>query len=80
MLETITEILREYTGNQELTPAEDTQLIADVGLNSLDVVNLACTFEDTFDIEVPDRALKELHTVGDLMRLIEELEAEEPQD
>lgn len=74
MLEKITEILREYTGNDELTLAEDTQLIADVGLNSLDVVNLVCNFEDEFDIEIPDRSLKDLHTVGDLMKLIGELQ------
>lgn len=74
MLEKITEILREYTGNYELILAEDTQLITDVGLNSLDVVNLVCNFEDEFDIEIPDRSLKDLHTVGDLMKLIGELQ------
>ena len=73
MLEKITEILRDYTGNRELTITEASQLIADLGLSSLDVVNLIGIFEDQFDIEIPDRALKDLHTVGDVMRLAEEL-------
>ena len=73
MLEKITEILRDYTGNRELTITEASQLIADLGLSSLDVVNLIGIFEDQFDIEIPDRALKDLHTVGDVMRLVEEL-------
>ena len=76
MLETITEILRDYTGKKDLAISEDSQLIADIGLNSLDVVNLVCEFEDRFDIEIPDRALKDLHTIGDLMNLIVKLQAE----
>ncbi len=71
MLEQLKTIIEKYTEktNLEITPA--TILIADLGLNSLDLVNLACKVEDEFDIEIPDRAIKDLKTVGDVIAFIE---------
>ncbi|MBR2875712.1 MAG: acyl carrier protein, partial [Clostridia bacterium] len=34
-------------------------------------VNLAVSVEDEFDIEIPDRAIKELKTVKDVISFIE---------
>ena len=67
----LTKIICEYTGNNDITITEDTILIADLGLNSLDLVNLACIVEDEFDIEIPDRAIKDFKTVGDVIAFIE---------
>ena len=72
MLEKITQIIHENTGNYELVINEDTILLADLGLNSLDLLNLVCIVEDEFDIEVPDRVVWQLKTVGDVMKFIEE--------
>ena len=72
MLEKITQIIRENTGKYELIINEDTILLADLGLNSLDLLNLVCIVEDEFDIEVPDRVVWQLKTVGDVMKFIEE--------
>lgn len=70
MIEKLTKIICEHTGNDDITIAEDTVLIADLGLNSLDLVNLACIVEDEFDIEIPDRAIKDFKTVGDVIAFI----------
>ena len=72
MLEKITQIIHENTGNYELIINEDTILLADLGLNSLDLLNLVCIVEDEFDIEIPDRVVWQLKTVGDVMKFIEE--------
>lgn len=72
MLEKLTQIIHENTGNNELVINEDTILLADLGLNSLDLLNLVCTVEDEFDIEIPDRAVWQFKTVGDVMKFIEE--------
>ena len=72
MLEKITQIIHENTGNYELVINEDTILLADLGLNSLDLLNLVCIVEDEFDIEIPDRVVWQLKTVGDVMKFIEE--------
>ena len=71
MIEKLTKIICEHTGNNDITITEDTVLIADLGLNSLDLVNLACVVEDEFDIEIPDRAIKDFKTVGDVIAFIE---------
>ena len=71
MIEKITKIICEHTGNNDSTITEDTVLIADLGLNSLELVNLACIVEDEFDIEIPDRAIKDFKTVGDVIAFIE---------
>lgn len=72
MLEKLTQIIRENTGNNELVINEDTILLADLGLNSLDLLNLVCIVEDEFDIEIPDRVVWQFKTVGDVMNYIEE--------
>lgn len=71
MIEKLIKIICEHTGNNDIIITEDTVLIADLGLNSLDLVNLACIVEDEFDIEIPDRAIKDFKTVGDVITFIE---------
>lgn len=71
MLEKLTEIIRENIGDYNLVINENTVLIADLGLSSLDLLNLVCLVEDEFDIEIPDRMVKEFKTIGDVMAFIE---------
>ena len=71
MIEKLTKIICEHTGNNNVTITEETVLIADLGLNSFDLVNLACIVEDEFDIEIPDRAIKDFKTVGNVIAFIE---------
>lgn len=71
MLEQIERIIREYTEDNIISINENTVLLADLGFNSLDLVNLACNVEDEFDIEIPDRAIKDFKTVGDVIAFIE---------
>ena len=52
--------------------SEDSNLIGDLGLDSLDVIDLAMSVEDEFDIEVPDDAIDGIKTVGDIVRFVEE--------
>ena len=71
MLEKFKEIICEYTGNGDIIITNDTVFIADLGLNSFDLVNLAVKVEDEFEIEIPDRAIKDFKTVGDVITFIE---------
>ncbi len=71
MLERLAKIIREYTGETEPNINRDTVLISDLGLNSFELVNLVCSVEDEFDIEIPDRAIKNFKTVGDVIDFIE---------
>ena len=52
--------------------SEDSQLIADLGINSLTLMEIANDAEDTFSITITDEELGGLVTVGDVVRLLEE--------
>lgn len=71
MIEQLAKIISEYKGEKvELTP--ETVIISDLGLNSLDLINLITEIEEEFDVEIPDRAIKLFKTVKDVVRFIEE--------
>lgn len=70
MLEKLRKILYAYTGDSGASIDENTVLAADLGLNSLDLVDLACTVEEEFSIEIPDRVIRDFRTVGDVLSFI----------
>lgn len=71
MLDRLTKLIRENTGDDSITINKDTVLIADLGLSSLDLINIAYLVEEEFDLEIPDRAIQGFKTVGDVMVFIE---------
>ena len=54
----------------EVTP--DSNILDDLGADSLDVVELVMTLEDEFDIEVPDEAAEAIRTIADVERYVAE--------
>lgn len=52
--------------------SSDSVITEDLGADSLDIVDLAMTFEDEFGIEIPDDAVESIKTVGDIVKLIED--------
>ncbi len=73
MYEKIIDILKEYVNIDADKINDDTDLKGDLGLNSLQMVNMAVAIEDEFDIEISDRDASDVETVGDVKRLIESL-------
>jgi acyl carrier protein len=55
---------------------EDTDLLADLNLDSLQVMNLLLHVEDRFDISIPVNILPDVKTVKDLALQIEQLTRE----
>lgn len=43
----------------------------DLGADSLDVVDLVMDLEDAFSIEIPDEAMADIKTIGDIVAYIE---------
>ena len=51
----------------------DTNLVDDLGADSLDLVDMLMSLEDEFNIgEVPDEMVEKIRTVGQLVTYIEE--------
>ena len=64
MLDKLTAIIREYMDDNSVEVTENTILIADLGLSSFDLVQLASIVEDELDVEIPDRMIKTFKTVS----------------
>jgi acyl carrier protein len=71
----VAEGLREIMAARLGLPAEqlvpEARLVEDLGLDSLDAVELAISVERKFDIEVPEEELTKLKTVADMVALVE---------
>ena len=52
---------------------EKTDMIADLGLDSLKVMKIVETVEDSFDISIPLNILPEIRTVGDFAVQIQKI-------
>ena len=71
MLDKVISIISEYQDIPADTLHADSHLVNDLGFTSYDVVSLVGKFEDEFDIEVPDRKIKLMKTVDDIVKFIE---------
>lgn len=71
MIEKVKEILSEFTEMKAEQMSADTKLVADMGLNSFDVVNVVVAFEEEFDIEIPDKDIRGLQTIGNIVDYLE---------
>lgn len=71
MIERLKKLVRNYTHNDELEITEDTVFFMDLGLDSFDLVQIICEIEEEFDIEIPDKVLKNFTTVGDVASYLE---------
>lgn len=72
VFEKVRTLICEQFGIEEDSVTMNSNIIGDFGADSLDVIDLAMSIEDEFDIEVPDDEIKKIVTVGDVVRFIEE--------
>jgi acyl carrier protein len=55
--------------------SETTELVADIGLSSLEVMEFIEKVEDQFDISIPLNILPDVKTVGDFAQKLHELDS-----
>jgi len=67
-LKLVQTIVYEKTGKRGIT--SDTDFIKDLELNSFDIMNLVCAFEDYFDVSIPTRDVWTMHKVSDVVAYI----------
>ena len=67
VLEQIIKMVAEQFMIDENEISADTSFVADLGADSLDVVELTMALEETFSLpDTPEDELTNIHTVGDL--------------
>ena len=65
------EIIAEQLDVNPLDITGDSDIQEDLGADSLDVVDLITTIEDEFDLSIPDEAVDDIKTIGDIVNYIE---------
>jgi len=68
----ISAALQEIVG-RPVAVSDGTDIVNDLGLDSLAIMNFVMALEDEYDISMPLDRMAEVQTVGDLVRTIEEL-------
>ena len=71
IFEKLKDIIAEQLGVEAEEVTMEANIQDDLGADSLDVVDLITTIEDEFDLSIPDEAVEEIRTVGDIANYIE---------
>jgi acyl carrier protein len=64
LMDKVKKIIVEQLGVDESEVTESAHFIDDLGADSLDTVELILSFEEEFDISIPDEDAEKLETVG----------------
>lgn len=65
VLATLAEVIEEIAGPRRVAITRDATFDADLGLDSLTMVEIIVVAEERFDIRIPDSAFAEMTTVGE---------------
>lgn len=71
--ERIHSVIVDQLGIERSTVSNDTAFTADLGMDSLDDIELVMALEDEFDLDIPDDDAEACVTVGDAVALINRL-------
>ncbi len=69
--EKVVDIMVEQLGADKDNVSDSSDIIGDLGADSLDVVDIVQVLEDEFSIKVPNEEIEHLKTVGDIVDYIE---------
>lgn len=67
----IKDIIVEQLDVEEDEVTMEASITEDLGADSLDVVDLVMSIEESFDVEIPDEEVENIKTVGDIVKYIE---------
>lgn len=74
MLDQLKEIIVSYVEVKPEDIHEDSRFIEDLGFNSYDFMSMIGEIEETFEIEVEEREVIKVKTVGDAVAYIGEMQ------
>ncbi len=71
VLDKLKEIISEQFGIDQDAVSEDTDIVADLGADSLDIVEMLMALEEEYGVTIEDSKMAELKTVGDVVACVE---------
>lgn len=72
VFEKVCKILCDQLDVEESAVTMDADIASDLGADSLDVVDILMSIEDEFNVEIPDEAIENVKTVGDIVNYLED--------
>ena len=70
-MDRIKKIIVKQSGIDKSKITENSSFLDDLGLDSLDIIELIMAFEEEFNIEIPDKEAEKIKTVGDVIRYLD---------
>lgn len=61
----IQDTVNQVTGKKDMVM--ETDFVKDLRLNSYDIMNIVCEFEEHFDVEIPNREVWQMRRVKDVV-------------
>ena len=74
----VKKIIVEQLGVDESEVTPEASITDDLGVDSLDQVELVMAFETEFNIDIPDEEAEKIKTVGDAVKRIDETTSGSP--
>lgn len=71
VLDKIKDMLEKQFGIDKSKITEDSDIIKDIGADSLDIVEFLMDAENEWGITIEEEDVKNLHTIGDVVKYIE---------
>lgn len=71
ILKRVIELFSTMTEAEEIN--EDSELVDDLGISSMDVLFLISSLEEEFKIRIPEKVIRKMVTVGDVAEIVASL-------
>lgn len=71
VLDKIKDMFEKQLGIDKSKITEDSDIIKDIGADSLDIVEFLMDAENEWGITIEEEDVKDLHTIGDVVKYIE---------
>ena len=71
ILERIIALFARMTEETDIT--EDSEIIDDLGISSMDILFLISSMEEEFGVKISEKAVRKMITVGDVVDIISDL-------
>ena len=68
----VQKIVVEHLGVEADKVTQEASFIDDLGADSLDIVELVMSFEEEFDLEIPDEDVEKIQTIGYAITYLQE--------
>ena len=73
IFEKVKELVAEQLGISQDTIKMESNILEDLGADSLDVIEMLMTLEEEYGITIPDEQISQVKTIGQIVELIEKL-------